>query len=268
MAVRSIGFIGLGAMGKPMARCLLTNGFEVKSCANVSRDAIEALKADGLIETRTPREVAEGADAVIVMVRDVPQTDRVIGGDDGALQAMAPGSILVLMSTLLPGYCIELAEQAKVRGVALLDAPVSGLPVRAEQGTLTLMVGGDASVAEQFRPAFEAMGTIFPCGGVGMGMVAKLANNMAANGTVALVSEVTRFADAYGMKASTLLDIMSKSTGDSFAARNWEMVQSVWPDIKDLAVKDFRQCIEAANERDVAMPLGEAASQYPWTENL
>ena len=85
MAVRSIGFIGLGAMGKPMAKRLLANGFEVKSRANVSRDAIEELKADGLIETGTPREVSEGADAVIVMVRDVPQTDMVVGGDDGAL---------------------------------------------------------------------------------------------------------------------------------------------------------------------------------------
>ncbi len=102
MTVKTIGFIGLGAMGKPMARRLLMNGFEVRSCANVRRDAIEELKTEGLMEGDNPREVAEGADAVIVIVRDGPQTDVVLGGDDGALLGMTSGSILVLMSTLAP----------------------------------------------------------------------------------------------------------------------------------------------------------------------
>lgn len=268
MAVRAIGFIGLGAMGKPMARRLLMNGFEVRSCANVRRDAIEDLKTDGLVETENSREVAEGADAVIVMVRDGPQTDVVLGGESGALQTMAPGSILVLMSTLAPAYCLDLAERTDEQGVHLLDAPVSGFPVRAESGTLALMVGGEASVVERMRPTFEAMGTIYPCGGVGMGMVAKLANNLIVVGSVALVSEAARLAGSYGMKTPTLMDIISQSTGDSFTIRNWEMVQSFWPDVKDLAAKDLKLCMEAAKERDVAMPLGAVVNQYPWADNL
>ncbi len=220
------------------------------------------------MEGDNPREVAEGADAVIVIVRDGPQTDVVLGGDDGALLGMTSGSILVLMSTLAPAYCLELAEQTDAQGIHLLDAPVSGAPVRAEQGTLTLMVGGDDSVVESFQPAFEAMGTIFPCGGVGMGMVAKLANNMAGIGNIALVSEVTQMGRAYGLETPKLLEIMSQSTGDSFAVRNWDMAQTVWPHIKDLAVKDANLCMEAAKERGVAMPLGEAVSHYPWTDNL
>jgi 2-hydroxy-3-oxopropionate reductase len=268
MTVRRIGFIGLGAMGQPMARCLLRQGFEVKSSANRRREAIEALVPDGLIEVGSPREVAAAADAVIVMVRDGVETDTVLDGDDGVLAGMAPGSTLVLMSTLAPGYCVERAERMAARGIGLLDAPVSGLPERAESGTLAIMVGGEVDGIERLCPAFEAMGTVYPCGDVGMGMVAKLANNLIAVGTVALVGEAVELADSLGMEPSTLLQILSASSGDSFMVRNWDMIRRVWPDTKDLAVKDLSLCMAAAADHGLALPLGDAVSRYPWDREL
>ncbi len=266
--MRTIAFIGLGAMGMPMARRLLQSDFAVRSCANVRRAAIDELKHEGLVEVDSPAAAAAGADATIVMVRDEPQTDTVINSKDGVLAAMTPGSILVLMSTLSPSYCIALSKKAEDTGIALLDAPVSGLPARAAQGSLTLMVGGDGGAIERFQPAFDALGTIHPCGGIGMGMVAKLANNLAGIGTLALVCEATAFAKAHGMEPATLLQIMAGSTGDSFAVRNWDMVKTLWPDLRELAIKDLMLCCEAANEAGVTMPLGEVAGRYPWSETL
>ena len=190
MAEQSVGFIGLGDMGFPMARRLLQHGYQVFSCANRSRDAIETLKTEGLVEKSTPREVAEQADIVITLVIDDQQTDTVLHGDSGALAGMKSGSVLVIMSTLAPSYCINIAKHAAERGVAVLDCPISGGNIGAEKGTLALITGGDVGVVERCRAALETMGTIYHCGDVGMGQVAKLANNAISMTTAAVVEDV------------------------------------------------------------------------------
>ena len=199
MADQSIGFIGLGDMGFPMARRLLQHGYQVFSCANRSRDAIETLKTEGLIEKSAPREVAEQADILITLVIDDQQTDIVLRGVSGALAGMKPGSALVIMSTLAPTYCINIAKQAAERDVAVLDCPVSGGNIGAEKGTLALIIGGDIGVVERCRAALETMGTIYHCGDVGMGQVAKLANNAISMTTAAVVGEACAMARSYGM---------------------------------------------------------------------
>jgi 3-hydroxyisobutyrate dehydrogenase-like beta-hydroxyacid dehydrogenase len=264
--LRTVGFIGLGAMGRPMAGHLLAKGFTVRSSAHRRREAIEALKARGLIEAAHPRAVAEGAEALFLVVRDVPETEAVLRGPDGALAGLAPGSAVVLMSTLTPAYCRALAEQAAPMDIAVVDSPVSGLPPRARAGTLTLMVGGDEATVERLRPALEAMGTINRCGGLGMGMVAKLANNLVSLTTPVLVSEATRLAKAHGMDPATLLEIMSRSTADGFTVRNWQMVAGLWPEIRQWAVKDLRLFVEAAEAEGLDVPLGRAVSRHPWMD--
>jgi len=265
-ALKTLGLIGLGAMGRPMAGHLLAKGFTVRSVAHRRREAIEALKVKGLIEAATPRQAAEGADAVFLMVRDVPETEAVLQGPNGVLAGLAPGAAVVLMSTLTPGYCRGLAEPAGQKGIAVVDSPVSGLPPRAAAGTLTMMVGGNDATIERLRPAFEAMGTINRCGGLGMGMVAKLANNLVSLTTPVLVSEATRLAKAYGMDPALLLEIMSRSTADGFTVRNWPMVAGLWPEIRQWAVKDLRLFVEAAEAEGLEVPLGSAVSRHPWME--
>jgi 2-hydroxy-3-oxopropionate reductase len=180
MAAQNIGFIGLGDMGFPMARRLLKHGFPVYSCAHRRREAIDSLKSEGLVEKANPFEVAEQADVIISIVLNEAQNDAVLRGETGALGGMKPGSILIVMSTVAPEYCIKLAEEASAHDVTVLDCPVSGGNMGAEKGTLALILGGETDTMERCRSLLEVMGTIYHCGDVGMGQVAKLANNAIA----------------------------------------------------------------------------------------
>jgi len=261
-----IGFIGLGEMGRPMAGNLLKNDFEVFSCANRSRDAIEALKSWGLKELESPRLVAEQVDILMTMVVDQAQTEQILRGGDGALAAMRPGSTIVVMSTLAPGYCQELAMAAGEQQVRVLDCPVSGGPMGAEAGKLAIIAGGDLQVLEQCRDSLEAMGTVYHCGDVGMGMVAKLANNGITIGVTALLVEMRRFARAYGMNVSTLMEIYKNGTADSFVVRNWDQLSPMWPHWVPQMIKDMDLCRSASQSKDIAMPMLEAWQGVDWTK--
>ena len=166
----TIGFIGLGEMGEPMARHLLQHGFPVVSCANRRRKAIEALAKEGLVEAENPAGVGAKADIFMTIVVDQAQTEQVLRGPTGALSTLRPGSVIIIMSTIDPDYCKSLAQELAPRDIEVIDCPVSGGPHGAVAATLALMTGGAADVIERCRAPLEAMGTIFPCGEVGMGM--------------------------------------------------------------------------------------------------
>lgn len=134
MASKKIGFIGLGDMGLPMARRLLQHGLTVFSCANRRREPIEVLKLAGLVERSDPRAVAAEVDVLLTIVLDEKQTDTVLRGMQGALQALKSGSILIVMSTLAPSYCQGLVPEASARGIAVLDCPVTGGNIGASEG--------------------------------------------------------------------------------------------------------------------------------------
>lgn len=259
-----IGFIGLGDMGKPMARRLLEHGWEVVSCAHVRRQAIEELKAAGLVEVASPQEIAGQTDVIITMVRDVQQSHRVIFGAQGALTGMRQGTTLIIMSTVEPDFCRQVATQAAARRVHVLDAPVSGFPFRAEQGTLAIMVGGNKQVLEHCRPILEVMGNLFICGDIGMGMVTKLANNAVAVGTMALLMEARALAGAYGMPETQLMDVLKHASANSFMVQNWDAIAAMWDNIIDLGHKDALIFLEAARSHGINTPLTEATSRYPW----
>ena len=254
--VKRVGFIGLGDIGMPMARCLLDNGYDVISSANRRREAIETLKVAGLVEADNPREVAKQSDVLITMVVDEAQTDNVLRGEQGALAGLEPGSVIVIMSTISPVYCQTLAKEVEV-----LDCPVSGGRPRAEKGDLALICGGAQETVEKCRPVLETMGTIFHCGAVGMGQVAKLANQGLTVSQFRLVEEMRAMAAAYGMDLNTLMDVIRSSSGASFMAENWDFFEPNWRHLGRMAKKDMDLCIAAAETRDVAVPLVRAAGE-------
>jgi 3-hydroxyisobutyrate dehydrogenase len=263
----NIGFIGLGDIGFPMARRLLGHGFRVSSCAHRRRDAIEILKAEGLVEKSNPREVAEQADLLITMVVDDRQTDAVLRGGSGALAGLKPGSTLLMMSTLNPTYCITVAKETMKLGVTALDCPVSGGRMGAEKGTLALMLGGDLEATERCRAALEVMGTVQHCGDIGMGQVVKLANNAIALATIAVVGEACAMARSYGMDTGKLMETLKKSSGQSFVTNNWDWVTSNWPHIRAIGRKDIGLCIDTARMNNVSLPLIEKLYGDDWTPN-
>lgn len=256
-----VGFIGLGDIGMPMARCVLGGGFRVVSSAHRRREAIELLKSSGLIEVDNPYEVAEQSDVLITMVVDEAQTDAVLKAKNGALAGLASGSVIVVMSTVSPVYCEALAAQVAENDIAVLDCPVAGGRPRAEQGALALICGGDTNTLERCRPILETMGTIFHCGAVGMGQTAKLANQGLVASQFQLVREVRAMAGAYGMDMRTLMEVICHSTGTSFVAENWDFLEPNWGHLGPLAKKDLHLCIAAAEAKNVAMPVIDAAGE-------
>jgi 3-hydroxyisobutyrate dehydrogenase len=261
---KRVGFVGLGDIGMPMARRILDGGFEVISSAHKRREAIETLKASGLIEVDNTYEVAKQSDLLITMVVDESQTGTVLKGTHGALAGLASGSVVIVMSTVSPEYCQSLAAEAEEIGIDVLDCPVAGGRPRAEQGALALICGGESEVVERCRPVLETMGTIFHCGHVGMGQVVKLANNGLVAAKFRVVQEVRAMSEAYGMDLDELMKIISHSTGTSFVVENWDFLSSNWGHMGRMAKKDLDLCLAAAEARRVAMPLLEATGNLPW----
>ncbi len=249
-----IAFVGLGAMGEPMAERLIDAGFTVKSVANRSRDAIERLAGKGLVECPTPREAAEDAQVFISIVFDEDQNDRVLRGDAGALAGLAPGSTLVVMSTVSPSYCQVLSKEAAEHGVRVLDCPVSGRVEGAIAGTLTLMVGGDESVIEECAEAFAVMGNAVRCGDIGAGQLTKVANNTLFIATFALLQELRDVMGAYGMDVKQFMEVLNQSTGRSWVSENVGIPRQRAP-LGSMPTKDLGICRDLAAELGVDVPV-------------
>ncbi len=251
---QTIGFIGLGAMGAPMAERLVERGFPVVSCAHRRREAIERLAPKGLEEVADPHDVGARSDLLITIVFDEAQTDAVLRGPEGALAAMKPGGVVLVMSTVSPGYCQALAEEASSRGLALLDCPVSGLTKGAEEGTLSLMLGGDPAAIEPHREALEVLGTVCPCGDVGMGQVMKVANNAMAIGTWALLMEVRDMVAARGMGIDHFMSILNRSSGQSFVSEHFRFPRARIA-LPAMPRKDLSICLDVAEQCGISMPI-------------
>ncbi|MEO7133051.1 MAG: NAD(P)-dependent oxidoreductase [Vicinamibacterales bacterium] len=187
----TVGFIGLGLMGKPMARNLLKNGFPV-IVHNRSRGAVEELVKDGATAAGSPAEVARTARHIVTMLPDGPDVSKVLEAENGVFAAMARGTVIVDSSTIAPAIARRLAARAKELGASMLDAPVSGGEIGAIEGTLTFMVGGDAAALESVRGMLSAMGKpdrIVHVGDSGAGQICKACNQIVLGGTMAVVAE-------------------------------------------------------------------------------
>src|SRR6202789_2270900 len=222
-----IGFIGLGAMGLPMAGHLLTAGHDV-TVASRSRGPIDAAVALGAHDGATPRQVAEAAELIILCVPSSPQVVEVV---DGMLAALGEGKTIVDCSTIDPD--VERAQHVRVgaTGARYLDAPLSGGTTGARNGVLTLMVGGDATTLEDVTPALSAFaGLIVHVGGPGMGQVVKLCNNLIYAAQMTATAEATALAARSGVDMEKLLEVLLHSTGDCTAVRTRLPVPGVVPD--------------------------------------
>jgi 2-hydroxy-3-oxopropionate reductase len=261
----AIGFIGLGVMGAPMARNLLAAGYEVVAW-NRSAGPLEELAAAGARATDGPGAVAREADVVISIVKDDAAVREVLSGPEGAIAAARPGSLVIDMSTVSPAVARELAEEAAARDVAFLDAPVSGGDVGARDGTLSIMVGGEAGDVERARPVFEVLGSrVTHVGAAGAGQVAKACNQVLVAVIFGGLAEALVLGSKLGVDPARILD----AVGGGMAAnrimevrrRNF-LEHDFTPGFKvDLHHKDLEIALGASGEVDAPLPLTAEVQQ-------
>lgn len=205
----TIGFIGLGIMGKPMALNLLKAGYSLVVHSR-SRPPVEEVVAAGAAEAFSPAEVAQRSDLVITMLPDSPDVEKVALGDDGIVEGAHEGLIYVDMSTIAPSIAVKVGEALAEKGVRCLDAPVSGGDVGAQKGTLSIMVGGDQSTFDAVQPVFEVLGkSAVLCGPLGAGQTVKACNQVLVAVTIAGVSEALVLGAKAGVDPSKVVQVLS-----------------------------------------------------------
>jgi 2-hydroxy-3-oxopropionate reductase len=197
----SVGFIGLGVMGRPMARNLLKHGFSLVVHSR-SQGPVRDIVAAGATAAASPADVARAADCIITMLPDGPDVEHVLTGANGVFSALRSGTTIIDMSTIAPATARRLANAARSFDAALLDAPVSGGEIGAIDGTLSIMVGGDAAALARVRPVLEAVGNperIVHVGESGAGQICKACNQLVIGGTLAAVGEAYALASKSGV---------------------------------------------------------------------
>lgn len=264
MSNERVGFIGLGDIGEPMAACIIAGGYQVASCANRSRKAIDGLKAQGLVEKENPAKVAEISDIIVTCLLDQTQTDAVLRGPNGALASLKSGAAIIITSTLAPTYCQELSHEATQRGIHVLDCPVSGARVRAETGDLAIICGGEVDAFERCRPILETMGTPTRCGPVGTGQIAKLVNQGLLYGIIRLLQEGRELARSYDLDPAILMQVLSQATAQTAVGENWDMFVRIWPHAAGLGIKDLGLITDAARAKGLELPMIEARRDISW----
>jgi 2-hydroxy-3-oxopropionate reductase len=256
----TVGFIGLGVMGRPMAKNLIKGGFPVV-VHNRSRPAVDELVAAGATAAASAADVARRAAVVITMLPDTPDVERVLTAPDGVLAGLQQNGLVIDMSSISPAVTQRLAAQIRDRGAAMLDAPVSGGEVGAINASLSIMVGGDEAAFTRARPIFEAMGNkerIVHIGASGAGQLCKVCNQIAIGGALAGVSEALALAKKAGVDASR---VRAALLGGFAASRVLEvhgerMLNANYkPGFRTkLYQKDLRLANEAAAANNVAIP--------------
>jgi 3-hydroxyisobutyrate dehydrogenase-like beta-hydroxyacid dehydrogenase len=254
-----VAFFGLGKMGEPMAGNLLAAGHEVVVKAHRDRGPVERLVAAGAREVATPAAAASRTDVAITIVPTAAEVEELIFGPAGLAEAMKPNYTIIEMSTSYPPDTRRIAARVQAAGGRFLDAPVTGGPKGAREATLTIMVGGDASVLADVQPLLQAMGNhVFHFGAIGAGHTAKLVQNMIGIIANAGIAEGFALAAAAGLDVSQLFQMLASSTSNSPALQH--MIPKVFArDFDnvgfrlDLSYKDIRQATALA--RELAIPL-------------
>ena len=259
----TVGFIGLGIMGKPMAENLIEAGYDLVAY-NRTREKAEEL--DGATVAETPKEVAEQSDIIITMLPDSPQVEEVLAGEEGVLEGVRDGALIVDMSTISPVVTEELAKKAEERGASMLDAPVSGGDVGAIDGTLSIMVGGGEEDFERALPLFEVMGeTVTHVGPVGTGQVVKAANQIVVALTIEAVSEALVLGSKGGVPPEKILDVLGGGLAGNkvMEVKREKMLEhSFDPGFRvELHHKDLGIALAAGREYGVSLPVTAVVDQ-------
>ncbi len=259
----TVGFIGLGIMGKPMAENLIGAGYELV-VFNRTREKAEEL--DGATVAESPREVAEQSDVIVTMLPDSPQVEEVLAGEDGVFEGVREGAVIVDMSTISPVVTEELAERAREKGASMLDAPVSGGDVGAIEGTLSIMVGGSEEDFERALPLFEVMGgTVTHVGPTGTGQVVKAANQIVVALTIEAVSEALVLGSKGGVAPDKILDVLGGGLAGNKVMevkREKMLSHSFDPGFRvELHHKDLGIALAAGREYGVTLPVTAIVDQ-------
>ena len=251
----SIGFIGLGIMGRGMVDNLLGAGFEL-TIWNRTAERMTPFIERGAAAASSPSEVASKSDIIITCVSDTPDVEQVILGADGVIHGAAAGDLVIDMSTINPVNTVEIARQLNERGVNMLDAPISGGSEGAANGTLSIMIGGGEGDVARAMPCFEAMGsTITHVGEQGAGQTVKLSNQILCVVNMLAASEALLFAKAGGVDLDKMLQAVTGGAAGSWmlANRGPQVIDDYWePGFSiDLQQKDLRLVLGAADKMGI-----------------
>lgn len=261
----TVGFLGLGIMGSRMAANLQRKGFNVVAWTRTPGKA-EAWAAEhpGAAAAATPGEAAADADIIISMVVDGDQVDAILLGDNGAAAGARAGTLFIDMSTIAPADARRIGGALRDQGHTLVDAPVTGSSPRAEDGTLTIMAGGETADVERARPALEAMGTtIVHVGELGHGQIIKLINNAVAAANAATLAQALVMGAGTGVDLEALTAILSAGSGNStmVGLKAEPMRQHDYATLfkTEHMLKDVRLCIEEAQRAGIPFPAANSA---------
>ena len=254
-----IAFVGLGIMGKPMAKNLLKAGYEL-SVYDLFPDPVKELEKEGAKGCKTGSEASSNANITITMVQDCPQAESAICGDGGVLEGASKGHLVIDMSSIAPGVSERIGKKCDEKGVSFLDAPVSGGEPFAISGDLAIMVGGSADNFEQAKPLFDVLGkTSILCGKHGAGQITKLANQICVGANIHALAEALTLAAKAGVNPETVYQAIQGGLAGSnvINAKAPMMVDRNFnPGFRiELHYKDINNAMEAARDLDVPLQV-------------
>lgn len=259
-----IGMIGLGIMGKPMAKNLLKAGYDL-TVSDLSPSNVEELVACGA-KSADNAEIGQNCDLVLTMVPNSPQVKAVMLGEDGVASHMKPGSVFIDMSSITPVASKEIAAALAEKGIEMLDAPVSGGEPKAIDGTLSFMVGGKQEIFDKYKPILEAMGTsVVRCGDVGAGNTTKLANQIIVACNIQAVAEALVLAQKAGVDPQLVFEAIRGGLAGSTVMNSKApmMIAGIdKPGFKvDLHIKDLNNALDCAHTVGAPVPMTAAVQE-------
>ena len=260
-----VAFIGLGTMGIGMSLNILKAGHEV-TVQNRTRQKEEAVAKKGANRAPSPREAAGGAEIIVTMVSDTPDVEEVVLGANGVIHGAPQGAIVIDMSTISPAATRQMADELGQKGIKMLDAPVSGGPEGAQNGTLAIMVGGDAADFKRALPILDAMGkTVTHVGPIGAGQITKAINQIIISGTYLTVAEGLTLGIKAGLDMQKVIQAISGGAASSWVLHNRgiNVVNNTYPlgfRVK-LHHKDLGIALDTARELDVTLPATALVAQ-------
>ncbi len=263
--LKTVGFIGLGQMGKWMALNLLKNNFDL-TVYDINPRAVEFLVQQGAKPAQNAGQLAQHVDIIVLSLPNSDVVDDVVYGNDGIAQGAKKGQILLDCGTCGFLWTVALAKQLEKQGIRFADAPVTGMEQRAKEAVLTIMFGGTRDILEEVRPVLEAMGNnIFHMGNVGSGQLAKMINNIILNCNIATLAEVLPMAAKLGLDPEKIAQVIHSGSGQSFASDMFmpnileNRFDKGYP--LELAYKDMHNAMEISALNKIPLPLVHTAAE-------